>query len=79
VYATTTTDKNSLVIVLERAKFRDLKSYYEGIIKNKKNPESIEKWNPGTLSQNYLNGYYGFTSILPWSVVGAEQRMIYVF
>ena len=83
VYATTTTDKNSLVIVLDRAKFGDLTSYYEGIIQKKENPNSYEKWNPA-FDKIYKNtikqgGNYGLASILPWSVIGPEQRMIYVF
>jgi serine/threonine protein kinase len=76
VYATTTTDENSLIIVLDRAKFGDLKNYYEGIIKNKKDPESKEKWDP---ILNSLTSAYGFASILPWSVIGPEQRMLFVF
>ena len=81
VYATTTTDKNSLVIVLDRAKFGDLTSYYEGIIQKKENPKSTEKWNPAfdkIHDTAKLDGY-GLESILPWSVIGPEQRMIYVF
>ena len=81
VYATTTTDKNSLVIVLDRAKFGDLTSYYEGIIQKKENPKSTEKWNTefNTIHDTTKAGGYGLESILPWSVIGPEQRMIYVF
>jgi len=76
VYATTTTDNNSLVIVLDRAKFGDLMSYYEGIIQSKQDPKKVEKWWPDV---NIIHDDYGIASILPWSVIDASERMFLVF
>ena len=77
VYATTTTDNNSLVIVLDRAKFGDLMSYYEGIIQTKQDPKKVSKWSP---SYNKIDGFRGgISSILPWSVIDASERMFLVF
>jgi len=78
VYATTTTDNNSLVIVLDRAKFGDLMSYYEGIIQSKQDPKKVSTWNPVWTKIDNEN-FEGIASILPWSVIDASERMFLVF
>jgi serine/threonine protein kinase len=77
VYATTTTDNNSLVIVLDRAKFGDLMSYYEGIIQSKQDPKKVSTWHPHSDVIDAIWG--GIASILPWSVIDASERMFLVF
>ena len=76
VYATTTTDRGSLIIVLERAKNGDLKSFYDSLLdKHNKDRKSVSKFDP------YANKIvsYGIASILPWDVVSAADRILLVF
>ena len=87
VYATTTTDRNSLIIVLERAKHGDLKSYFKTIIDNH-NLSRMRKWywnpvnnkNNDKVKDRYRDfEYIGIVSILPWGEVNAGDRMLFVF
>jgi len=67
VYATTTTDRNSLIIVLDRAKNGDLKSFYNSMLdKHNYHRKTKFKW-------------IGIASILPWEVISAADRMLLVF
>jgi len=67
VYATTTTDRNSLIIVLDRAKNGDLKSFYNSMLdKHNYHRKTKFKW-------------HGIVSILPWDVLSAADRMLLVF
>ena len=77
MFATTTTDNNSLIIVLDRAHNGDLKSFYKALI-NKHNISRIPStWSPG---DNMIDGhFYGIQSMLPWRVLSAADRMIQVF
>jgi serine/threonine protein kinase len=76
VYATTTTDNNSLIIVLDNAKNGDLRSFYEAKIEQYgKGLNKNKKWDP---KSNKI-GFQGIPSILPWEVINAADRMLMVF
>ena len=77
VYATTHSDKNSIIIVLERAKYGDLKSYYDKLInEHNKDRKKDSMWDPIT---NEINVNQGIVSILPWDVLNSADRMLMVF
>jgi len=63
--------------VLDRAHNGDLKSYYKALI-NKHNIARVPStWYP---TNNEIDGLYtGVTSILPWRVLSAAERMLLVF
>jgi len=83
VYATTTTDRDSLVIVLDRAKNGNLKSFFDRLLdQHNKDRKTKSKWNAYT---NEIDGEDGKSdrgvifSILPWGVLSAADRMLLVF
>jgi len=77
VYAQTTSDKGSRILVIQRAKNGDLKAFYEKKIdSNNKGRTKVFKWNP---ENNQINGLLGIESILDWNVLSASDRMILVF
>ena len=77
VYATTTTDLGSLIIVLDRAKNGDLKSFYDNLLdKHNKGRKNVTKLDPHS---NKIVVSYGIASILPWDVVSADYRILLVF
>jgi serine/threonine protein kinase len=72
----TSTDRNSLVIVLDRAENGDLKSFYGSLIDLTKKGK-VFKWHP---SHNEIDGKHGgIESILDWKEVSAADRMLLVF
>jgi len=83
VYATTTTDRDSLVIVLDRAKNGNLKSFFDRLLdQHNKDRKTKSKWDPRS---NKMDGEDGKSdrgvifSILPWGVLSAADRMLLVF
>jgi hypothetical protein len=83
VYALTTTSEGNYILALARAKHGDLFQYYEKII-NKYNKERRKKfiWNPTFNLHDYKGSkdqIPGIESILPWKVISAGTRLLYVF
>jgi hypothetical protein len=77
VYAKTTTDRNSMIIVMDRAINGDLKAFYKAMIeKHNKDRKKDSRWSPYF---NTIGGKYGIVSILPWTVISAADRMLLVF
>jgi hypothetical protein len=67
-----------LLIVLDRAKNGDLKSYYNALLdEHNKDRSRLWEWNP---TYNEIDGKdRGIPSILPWVVLSAADRMLLVF
>jgi len=80
VYATTTTDRNSLIIVLDRAKNGDLKSFYNRFLdQHNKDRKTKFKWNADNNEIDGDDDDWVIFSILPWGVLSAADRMLLVF
>jgi hypothetical protein len=78
VYATTTTDRNSLVIVLDRAKYGDLKSFYNTLIDKFNVDRKVSTWDYKFNRIDNEHVLNGIESMLPWGVVSAADRMMMV-
>lgn len=78
VYATGTTDENSMLIVLDCAKNGDLYSFYDKSIDsiNFDRCEFFCWWDPLT---NNIDTNGGIASMLPWWMISAADRMLMVF
>jgi hypothetical protein len=77
VYAKTISDRNSLIIVLERAKYGDLDSYYSKLIdKTNRDRETLYRFDPysGKIDQDI-----GIASHLSWRIVSVAMRLLLVF
>jgi hypothetical protein len=70
-------DKNNRILVFDRSKNGDLKTFYSRKIDMKnKDRTKVFRWHPHT---NKIDGGEGIESVLDWKVQGADERMLNVF